>query len=127
MLYWVIEARDRAVGICTLSSLDAENRRAELSLGFGEPGDSVLAMRAHLLALQVALGPLGLHKVYAHVYQDRTNTSALLQRMGWRFEGELQDHYWIDGTPVTVVSYACTRAVLEHSSTLQRYLKRFAT
>lgn len=90
---------DRAVGTIGLSHIDRRYRRAEYGILIGEPAarGRGIAREASRLLLDHAFGPLGLCRVYLHVFPDNEPALRLYRRLGFRLEGRLRDHVWKGG------------------------------
>lgn len=105
LLQWGIRPGGNAdlIGTCTLSSLDRQNRRAEIGAalapehhGRGYAEEAVRAVIDH------GFGELGLHRITADVDPRNAPALRLVEHLGFRKEGHLREHYrqhdeWQDG------------------------------
>ena len=117
--------RPHWLGLASLSSLDAINLRAELSIGF--PGDvpSTMATKATLMMLHFALVLMPFNKVYTYVYQGTPLALHNTIRFGFLHEGTLKDHFNIPGYGfVSVELTGLTRAQLHGNTHLKLLAKR---
>lgn len=108
---WGVEADGEVVGTCTLADLDPINRRAELgfALGRGHWGKGYMAEALPVL-LDFAFGRLGLHRVFADVDPRNSPSIRALQRLGFRREGLLREHYLVAGEPQDGVVFGLLRS-----------------
>lgn len=90
---------DRLVGTVTLGSWDRANRRAEI--GFivrpDRQGEGV-ASAAVRAALAFGAEAMRLHRVEADVDPDNAGSRALLERLGFVYEGRLRERWFTFGT-----------------------------
>lgn len=105
LLQWGITLGETGdlVGTCTLASLDRQHRRAEIGAalapehhGRGYAEEAVRAVIDHGLA------KLDLHRITADVDPRNAPALRLVERLGFRKEGHLREHYrqhdeWQDG------------------------------
>ena len=91
---WVVEFGSLgAIGVASLSSIDIENRRVELAIGFpGEVPPSV-GIKTTLMMLHFALVMMPFNKVYAYIYEDNPQALHNALRLGFVHEGKLIDHF----------------------------------
>lgn len=94
---------DDVIGTCTLADLDRRHRRADIGAalaaehhGRGYAEEAVRAMIDH------GFGDLGLHRVTADVDPRNAAALRLVERLGFRKEGRMREHYrqndeWQDG------------------------------
>lgn len=103
LFQWGVEAGGAVVGTCTLAALDPANRRAELGFALGRAHWGRGHMAAALPAvLGFAFGRLGLHRVFADADPRNDPSIRQLEKLGFRREGVLRQHYlaageWQDG------------------------------
>jgi UDP-4-amino-4,6-dideoxy-N-acetyl-beta-L-altrosamine N-acetyltransferase len=90
----VDRASGRAVGTIGLSRIDPAHRRAEYGVLTGEPDarGKGFAAEASRLLLGYAFGPLGLNRVYLHVFPENEPAIRLYERVGFEREGLLRQH-----------------------------------
>lgn len=112
LFQWGVEAAGGPlVGTCTLARLDPANRRAELGFALGRPFWGRGYMAAALPAvLGFAFGRLGLHRVFADTDPRNAPSRRALERLGFRHEGVLREHYLVQGEPQDAVVYGLLRS-----------------
>lgn len=98
LFQWGIESEGQIIGTCTLGSLDAVNRRGELGFALGRTHWGKGYMRHALpTVLTFAFDHLNLHRVYADADPRNARSIRILERLGFRFEGLLREHYLVTG------------------------------
>jgi len=115
LLQWIVCDGETPIGLASLSSISATNRKAEYSIGFAEHTRLAAQTmgRAQLLLLHFAYFVAGFNKLYAYIYAD--NRAALDNgiHLGFREEGILRDHYYLPpGRYFDVHAIGLTRAQL---------------
>ncbi len=89
---------DAVIGTCTLWQLDPENRRSEIGFILGREhwghGYMSEALRA---LLDFAFSELGLRRLEADVDPENAPSIALLDRLGFRYEGHLRERWLVAG------------------------------
>jgi len=99
------------VGTCTLSQLDPINRRAELGFALGRAFWGQGYMAAALpTVIAFAFGQLGLHRMFADIDPRNARSIRVLNRLGFRREGILREHYLVQGEPQDAVVYGLLRS-----------------
>ena len=113
LFQWGLEVISSAevVGTCTLASLDFENCRAELGFalarrhwGLGYMTDALPPL------LTFAFCDMNLHRVWADTDPRNLRSSRALERLGFRQEGLLREHYLVQGKAQDAVVYGLLRA-----------------
>jgi RimJ/RimL family protein N-acetyltransferase len=112
LFQWGVEtAEGLLVGTCTLSQIDTANRRAELGFALGKTFWGQGYMSAALPALlQFAFNQLGLLRIFADVDPRNARSIHALERLGFRKEGVLRQHYWVQAEPQDAVVYGLLRS-----------------
>jgi RimJ/RimL family protein N-acetyltransferase len=111
LFQWGLEAGGQLVGTCTLARLDPSNRRAELGFALGRAFWGRGYMAAALPAvLAFAFDRLGLHRIYADTDPRNAPSIRALERLGFRREGALREHYLSQGQPQDAVVYGLLRS-----------------
>jgi RimJ/RimL family protein N-acetyltransferase len=100
------------IGSCQLHSIHPIHRSAELQIRIGEvrargKGYGTEALR---LLLDFGFRDLNLHRIYLHVFKTNTRAIRLYKKCGFRTEGVLREHAWVDGEFVDVLVMAKLRA-----------------
>ena len=129
LLMWVVESSTqgqyRPIGLASLSSIDTQNLRTELSIGLPGVVPPTLGIKATLMMLHFALVMMPFNKVYTYVYQDNPQALHNALRLGFTHEGMLKDHFNIPGHGfVSVELTGLTRAQLHGNAYLRLLAKR---
>jgi diamine N-acetyltransferase len=97
--------RDAHVGNVVLDRIDQRLKLARLSIYIGErPARGTgVGTAAVTMALRVAFGELGLHKVYLTVHAENAPAIALYERAGFRREGVLREEFLLGGRRVDAI------------------------
>lgn len=115
LFQWGVEAEGRIVGTCTLARFDADNRRAELGYALGRAYWGKGYMAKALPALLVfAFEQLNLHRVFADTDPRNVPSIRVLERLGFRREGLLREHYLVQGEPQDAIVYGLLRSEWTH-------------
>lgn len=121
-IHWtVLDARQRAAGLASLSGYSRDNARAEVSLGFpGEvPASTITA--ASLLVLRFAFSVARLNKLTSYVYEDNGHARDFTRNFGFAHEGFLADHYCLPPFGFVGVNvFGMTRQSLQQNARLRR-------
>lgn len=98
---------DDPVGFVWLFRIDDVAGRAELGYWVvpDEQGNGHATEIARL-AVEYAFDERGLHKVLARVLDWNDASARVLEKVGFRQEGRLRDHYYVDGERVDADLYA---------------------
>jgi len=90
----VTHPENMPIGTVGLSRIDRRHGHAEFGILVGEPAfrGKGYAMEAAALLLDMAFGPLGLHRVYLHVFPENVAAIRLYERVGFVKEGCLRQH-----------------------------------
>ncbi len=100
-MFAIVEVGTQALlGAAGLTTLDWLRRHGEFSLYIGRDGlycDEIFAPEAAGLLLAHGFEDLGLHRIWAEVYDFDTPKQRLLDGLGMRREGCLRDHHFSDG------------------------------
>jgi ribosomal-protein-alanine N-acetyltransferase len=92
------ETTGEIIGTCTLAALDPTNRRAELGFALGRTHwGQGYARTAATAVLNFAFEKLNLHRVGADTDPRNDASIRLLQKLGFRREGLLREHYQVTG------------------------------
>ena len=113
LFQWGVALADTGalIGTCTLASLDAANRRADLGFALARAywghGHMQEALR---VLLRFAFSDLQLRRLTADT--DPRNAPAIrtLERLGFRREGLLREHYLLHGEPQDSILYGLLRS-----------------
>jgi len=101
---------DRVIGTCTLSSLSARHRRAEVGFALARAAWGKGYMAEALTALiGFAFETLGLHRLEADVDPRNLPSIRLLEGAGFRREGFLRERYHLNGEIQDALFYGLLR------------------
>lgn len=112
LFQWGIADRhtDRVLGTCTLASLSAAHRRAEVGYALaraawrkGYVGEALTAL------LTFAFETLGLHRLEADVDPRNAPSIRVLDRLGFQREGHLRERYQVSGELQDALIYGLLR------------------
>lgn len=101
-IYFMYEYRGAPSGIVGFTQIDRVNRNA--SWGFYAAPDAArgTGSRMEFLALEKVFGPLGLHRLHGEVLAFNSVAIRLHQKFGFKTEGILREHHFVDGEFVDV-------------------------
>ena len=88
------------LGACGLCYLDWVSRSADLSIYIGADNvyiDEVFAPDAARVLIDYGFSVLGLHRLWAEVYDYDERKKSLFADLGFQVDGRLREHHW-DGT-----------------------------
>lgn len=102
---------DVVIGTCTLAFLDARNRRAELGFALARAhwGQGYMSEALPTL-LGFGFGEMHLHRIWADTDPRNIPSIRVLARLGFRREGFLREHYFVDGEPQHAIVYGLLRS-----------------
>jgi RimJ/RimL family protein N-acetyltransferase len=114
-----VAARDdgRLLGVAGLHQLSDPARQAELGLFLGGPEEwgKGFGTEATWLLCGQGFGPLGLNRIWLHVFADNLRGIRAYERVGFRREGVLRQAATRDGAHVDVISMGLLRSEWEAS------------
>jgi ribosomal-protein-alanine N-acetyltransferase len=110
-LYWTVCHAGPAIGCCDLSEIDRHHARAEVGFLFGRDSwGQGFALEAMTAIRDYAFGPLGLERLWARFHAGNAKSQALLERLGFTYEGTLRRHVLRDGTRRDCILYGIVRS-----------------
>jgi len=98
----VLKETNQFIGTCGLTTVDKENKKAELGYWIGKPfWGQGFASEATKLLLDFGFNKMKLHRIYARVFAPNKASVNVLEKCGFKLEGRLrQDHFrngkWLD-------------------------------
>ena len=111
---WAIEAGGRAMGVIALDSIQfalAALRvdRAELGYWIAPPlrGTGMMTEAAQAV-VRCGFETLGLHKINVRCVVENAGSRRVIEKLGFRLIGQLEDDVWRDGRWWSVLSYELT-------------------
>lgn len=102
-LYLIIETTDGVpIGRMDIEHIDRRHRGAEVGLYLGETAEHGKGHGSDALeaACRYLFGQRGLHRIALTVMVDNHRAIAVYEWLGFRREGTLRGHLWMDGAPV---------------------------
>lgn len=113
LLQWGIATLedDRLIGTCTLAHLDHTHRRGELGFALGSAyWGRGHASEAIARLLTFGFQELNLHRVEADVDPRNEKSIAVIERMGFRYEGHLRERWQVNGEACDSLLYGLLRS-----------------
>jgi ribosomal-protein-alanine N-acetyltransferase len=108
---WFVKYGGKIVGSVSLSNINGMMRTAEISYGLDDAWHSRgLGTRAVSLLVKKVFAGTGLRKLLAVVHDGNVASQRLLEKIGFKKEGFLREHYLINGKPEDEVLYGLLRA-----------------
>lgn len=105
-----LNSDDKVIGTCTLSSIDLNNRRAEIGYALGREHWGKGYMHEALTALlNHAFGEMNLHRIEADVDPRNTGSIKSLEKLGFKYEGLLRERWFVNGEICDTVFYGLLR------------------
>jgi [ribosomal protein S5]-alanine N-acetyltransferase len=95
--YAIVDAAERHIGNCGLSSIDLRRRKAELWIYLGEQRTSGAGGAAARALLRRGFDELGLNRVYARVLATNQPAQRFFERLGFVLEGRWREDTVVDG------------------------------
>ena len=104
--------KQQLIGYGGLVYIDWQAKKAEVSVLFdlSERSDAQYReqLSAYLTLLKMAaFSDLGLHRLWTESYDIRPLHISILEQRGFRFEGRLRDHEWINDAYVDTLFHGC--------------------
>jgi RimJ/RimL family protein N-acetyltransferase len=102
LFQWGVSWRDSGdlIGTCTLASLDEAHRRAEVGFAFRrDTWGRGVGREALEVLIRFSFETLHLHRLEADVDPDNARALRLLERLGFRREGQLRERWQLPGGP----------------------------
>ena len=101
---------DDYLGTVSLKKIDFDHHTAEYAIvvrkNFHGKG---IAHAATNLILNKAFIDIDLHRVYLNVYSHNTPARKLYEQMGFKYEGEFREHFFINGKYINLSWYGILR------------------
>jgi len=125
--FLVLRKRDeKPIGVCCLRDIDRMNGNAELLLGIGEKDMRLAGFGLDLLIvlLDFAYYGLGLEKTYMRLLESQPYGLQNALKFGYKPEGHLRNHAFIDGKYVNVFFLGMLKSDYEKLSIVPKWKKR---
>ncbi|MCR4336264.1 MAG: GNAT family N-acetyltransferase [Candidatus Omnitrophica bacterium] len=104
--------KDQHIGNIALRTIDDRNRNADIGLMIGEPASRGRGLGSEALQLIVehAFFSLNLHRVMAGIVEKNVASTRLFEKLGFKQEGKLREHFYTDGRYEDFLMYGLLRA-----------------
>ena len=108
---------DQHVGNVSLDLIDHRHRNARLAIFIAEPGlrDQGIGTRAMHLLIEYAFDLLNLHRLYCKTTAGNPAVLEFYRRLGFRMEGQLREHEYVEGRYVDKIMLGLLRGDLAQS------------
>jgi ribosomal-protein-alanine N-acetyltransferase len=123
---WAIEVDGRAMGCIGLDGIQYAQRawrvdHAELGYWIAPPlSGKGLMTEAAQAVVRCGFEALGLHKINVRCVVENTGSRRVIEKLGFRLIGQLEDDVWRDGRWWSVLSYELTASEWTDASTTMR-------
>lgn len=99
LLYVIEQEDDIAIGLCSLFNLDTSSRRAEYAILIGDRDylGHNYGYEASSLILRLCFNHLNLNRIESYIPADDERAINSMQKNGFKKEGELYEHIFLDG------------------------------
>lgn len=110
LFFWLIKAKEKIVGNISVRNINRRMLTAEIGYGIAaEARGNGYATEAVRLVTQKAFTESSLRKLIAYVHQENRASRRVLEKLGYKPEGVLREHYVVDGMPVNEIIYGILR------------------
>jgi ribosomal-protein-alanine N-acetyltransferase len=107
---WFVEAEGEIVGNVSLTNINHMMGYAEIGYGISEPGQGRgIGTEAVRLLVRKVFAESPMRKIIAYVHDQNIPSCRVLERLGFRREGLLREHYIINGKPENESLYGILR------------------
>ncbi|MGC7870273.1 GNAT family N-acetyltransferase [Desulfosporosinus sp. SYSU MS00001] len=100
-MFSIVElATDRLLGACGLCYIDWVNRTADFSIYIGADNlyiDSMFAPDSGKVLLDYGFDELGLHRIWAEIYDFDESKKVLFKTLGFKLDGRHRETHWAEG------------------------------
>jgi hypothetical protein len=98
-IMFCIEAENRLIGVCGLTHIDWKERHAEVSIYIG---DSIMRSKGYAeqsiaFLLDYGFKTLGLHRIYAMIYEYNEVSIKLFEKCDFKYEGKHRKAHFYNG------------------------------
>jgi ribosomal-protein-alanine N-acetyltransferase len=96
----VAQESQKVIGWCGFHTWYTDHHRAEIGYGLYEEHDKRKGLMSEALKMILDYGfsEMGLHRVEALIGKDNEASLAIVKKFGFQYEGNLREHYNVDGT-----------------------------
>jgi RimJ/RimL family protein N-acetyltransferase len=108
--FWFIQCNEQLVGNISLRDINRRMLTAEIGYAIApEARGNGYATEAVRLVTQRAFAESPLRKLIAYVHEENVASTRVLEKVGYKVEGLLREHYLITGMPVNEIIYGILR------------------
>lgn len=88
----VLKDTGTVIGVVELMAFDWKNKNAEIGYWLGRKywGEGLMTEAVRLI-LKFSFGNLGLHRIYARLFEDNTGSVRILEKSGFKLEGRMRE------------------------------------
>jgi RimJ/RimL family protein N-acetyltransferase len=96
IMFGILNNKNNLIGICGLTYIDWKNRNAEISIIVDESKQKFEkeALEAIQIMSSYGFDELGLHRIWAEVFELAPERIKLFEKMNFKKEGNLRDKLW---------------------------------
>jgi len=117
LFLWLLYAGDRIVGNISLKDINRRMLTAEIAYSVDpEARNKGYASEAVRLVTQGAFTDSPLRKLIAYVHEGNLASRRVLEKVGYKPEGVLREHYIVNGVPANEIIYGILRREVSPSS-----------
>ncbi len=102
----VLKETGTVIGVVELMAFDWKNKNAEIGYWLGRKywGEGLMTETVRLI-LKFGFGNLGLHRIYAKLFEDNTGSVRILEKSGFKLEGRMREERYRYGKWHDVLRY----------------------
>ena len=109
-LFWFIQAEERLIGNISLRNINKQMLTAEIGYAVvASARGKGCATAAVRMVTEDAFRLTKLRKLIAYVHEDNLASRRVLEKVGYKPEGLLREHYLVGGIPANEVLYGILR------------------
>ena len=110
LFFWFVRSGKELVGNISVRHINREMLIAEIGYGtVAQARDKGYATAAVQLVTQNAFRQTPLRKLIAYVHEDNQPSRRVLEKVGYKREGLLREHYLVNGSPANEIVYGILR------------------
>ena len=110
LFFWFVRSGEELVGNIDVRNINREMLIAEIGYGtMAQARGKGYATAAVQLVTQNAFRQTPLRKLIAYVHEDNQPSRRVLEKVGYKREGLLREHYLVNGSPVNEIVYGILR------------------
>ena len=108
--FWLIEVDDQILGHVSLNNVNQMMLTSEVGYGVTSAarGKGIATSAVRLITERV-FAETGFRKLIAYVHEENLSSRKVLEKIGFRQEGILREHYLVNGAPANEIVYGILR------------------